>query len=403
MSMTAQDETQIENSPLDDAVGDSHLADAEKFFSSAEETGAEPEAKPAEKAPEKPAENPLSKVLKTGEKTPAEEAPKADPQPDDLDQLTPPKDEKAKAGWEDLKRIAREAREEAARAKSEAEQLRTKAVEPEARAAIDARVQQLESENKQLSDRLKVLDLKNHPDFQRQFQLPEQKALENLKKRIEGVDWEGSIESVLALPEAQFAAQISELGSQLPEYTKTQVYALADQIRSLRAQANDALGAVDQTLDQYRAGSQQHAKAVFDQVAQEYAPGKHFAAQEVADDASPEEKASVAAYNQAFQSVRTTAENLAFGQVDESSVARMAHEAALYRFTVQHGLPRLGEVISKEFAAREAKIAQLEAKLAKISSSKPAPSYGSEDNDKAVDPTQMDHLEAAKLVAWGNQ
>jgi hypothetical protein len=388
---------------LQDVDTGAHLRDAQKFFG--EEPKEEPKEKKAEGTPkeepkeEPKLENPLDSILQSDEpkEEPKEESKEAEPDP--LDELTEPKDEKAKAGWNELKTIAKEARTKAEALEAELQRIKeSNTVDPEAHAATESRIKELEEANKQYSERLKLLDLKNHPDFQRQYVLPQEKKVQAISELVpEGTN----IKAILDLPNREFASEISRLAEDMDDFSKAELYSASRDYRQTAAEATAALSNVDGTMESLNEANKARSKAVFDAVGQEFVKQQKFKPQEIPPDAPDEVKAQLEAYNQSYANVTTEAQNLAFGQTDEVGVAKMAHEAALFRFTMEHGLPRLGQVLSEQLNARDARIQELEAKIEKISAAKPNPGYGKEDGGGEKPTSEMSHLEAAQQYRWG--
>lgn len=390
-----------------------HLSDALKFFGEEGGDDGEPKRdekedtgkpKPKEDAESKTEEtpNPLEAILDTGsdepeagEKDDVEDGDAKDP----LDDLTEPKDEKAKAGWNELKTIAKEAREKAAALEAQLEEVKaSRTVDPEAHKATEARIKELETQNQQFSERLKVLDLKNHPEFQMKYELPKEAKMKALEAVVpEGTD----LKKILDLPPREFASEISTLAADMDDFSKTELYSLSRDYRALSTEAARALENVDSTSQNITENSQARTKQVFDAVSAEYVKTAKFKPQEIPPDAPDEVKARLQAYNESYANVSQEAQNLAFGQTDDVGVAKMAHEAALFRFTMKHGLPRLGEVVSEQMKIRDARIQELEKMVSSIKANGAKPDYGSGDtNDGEVNTAEMSHEEAAKHYKW---
>ena len=401
-----------------DGITDTHLSDAEKFFeenpdpeedngkldtkvvekSTKDNSDGDPKKEPTVEDP-----NPLDAILKpkvVDTSDTDEDGESKDPEKNPIDDLVEPKDEKAKAGWNELKTIANSARDEAAKYRAEVEELKAKqTVDPAAHAATDERVKELETLNEQMSSRLKLLDLQSHPDFQKEFVMPREAKLKEMQSYV---DEEVPLGAILQLPPKEFAAKISEVASEMDDFAKTQLYTMARDYRNLSVKANEALKNVDTTSESFAAANKAQSKQVFDQVAAQYSQSNMFIPQEIPDDATPELKAKLEAYNAGYQSIGQEAENMAFGQVDQVGVAKMAHEAALYRFVMKHGLPRLGSVVGDQLKTATARVKELEAKIAGIKANGANPTYGNDgDGDGTTDPSQLSHLEAAQLVDWG--
>ena len=165
---------------------ESHLAAADKFFApeppvkAAAPAPEPPKAadKPVEPQPEKgvpPVVDPLAKILKTAAKGPV--APDVLPMEDiDKGLLAPADGSKSRAGWDELKKRAADERKLRLDLEQKLKARETKGATPAADEATQARLTELEEQNRRYSERLKVLDLKSHPEFMEKYITPANRA-----------------------------------------------------------------------------------------------------------------------------------------------------------------------------------------------------------------------------------
>ncbi len=381
-----------------------HLKSAEEFFTpkppAADAPPAKPDPKPAAPdAPKKP--DLVSSILKTPSK-PAETKPDVAPvAPDEFDKglVAPRSDSPARAGWDELKKRASErAAADAARIR-ELEAKTKDAPPPAADEATKARLIELEQQNKTFSERLKVLDLQSHPEFVEKYVAPKKAALEELSAIAKGDEVEVKIDEILSKKGKAFNTAVSEALEAMSPYARVQFQSALDRYIAADIAGQKALSSADEFLKSANQNAGSRSRAAFDKAASEFAG--HLSPAAVDEKAPDEEKAAAAEYNAALAGVVKTAEQYAFGQMDEAGVAALAHKAALYEFTVGRALPRLSAVVEKEIATREARIAELEGKVKALTAANPDISGGSGGGGGEGTPNENEsHLDAAKRYKW---
>jgi hypothetical protein len=374
----------------------SHLDAANQFFAaptSAEPT-AEPAAKPAAAEPAaKPAApaDPLAAVLKSAQK--AAPAAPAEPAPiDDIDKglQAPPENAKSRAGWDELKKRASEERKLRLELEAKLKTAPTSTVDE----ATKARLAELEQQNKTFSERLKVFDLKNHPEFVAKYVEPAntaKAAMENIAKTDE-VDV--NVGEILSMKGKALNAAVSEVMERMTPYARVKFQAALDSYFTAQTSAEQAMAQADQTLQTLRQSGGARSRASFDDVAKNYSEA--FLPAAVDEKAPDADKQAVADYNAALSSIGKQAETYAFGQIDERGVADLSHKAALYEFTMNHGIPRIAALYGAELSKASVRIAELETQVKALTGASPSVTSGAgASSADATPPASETHLQAA--------
>jgi|GEM_PF-2840923 len=330
---------------------------------------------------------------KKGEQTPPPEAP-------EFDKLVGP-DEKSKhrPDWDKMKAAASEHFKARAQAEAKLKELESKlaARGPEqADEATKARLQQLEQQVKDYDAKLKVFDLKSHPDFVKQYVEPQHKAVASIKDTLALEGIEGDVDKILSLEGKKFAEAVSELLGNASEFSKATLAQSFREAKLLRMQEQQALGNVDNLRAEYQKNFAARARQTFDATAKAFDETLVPAtADEKADEATKQE---VEQYNVALATVNKKAEALAFGQVSEASAAEMAHKAARFDFMVEHAIPRFQKLAEAELGKAYGQIAELQQKLKELTEA--SPGYkgggGGEPEAGAKPEGELSHLDAAK-------
>ncbi len=371
----------------------SHLDAANQFF--AAPTNAEPTAEPAPAAepaakPAAPAD-PLAAVLKSAQK--AAPAAPAEPAPiDDIDKglQAPPENAKSRAGWDELKKRASEERKLRLELEAKLKTAPTSTVDE----ATKARLAELEQQNKTFSERLKVFDLKNHPEFVAKYVEPAntaKAAMENIAKTDE-VDV--NVGEILSMKGKALNAAVSEVMERMTPYARVKFQAALDSYFTAQTSAEQAMAQADQTLQTLRQSGGARSRASFDDVAKNYSEA--FLPAAVDEKAPDADKQAVADYNAALSSIGKQAETYAFGQIDERGVADLSHKAALYEFTMNHGIPRIAALYGAELSKASVRIAELETQVKALTGASPSVTSGAgASSADATPPASETHLQAA--------
>lgn len=308
------------------------------------------------------------------------------------DKLAEPVHEGAKAGWKELKAIAKQERSRAAELEAKlAEAAKTQpATAPINTAETDA----LRAELKASQDRLLVLDVQNHPDFHRQFVEPVKKAFAESEMLLKdnGVTDAPDLSTLLSKPRVEFAKTVSELAGKMNTFDAQTFTANMRQAYQLKADKDGAMQNAAALKEQLAIKSQQQQRSAFEAEAKENL--SHFTPIDIPEGVSPETKASLEAWNNSIPQIRKDAEAIAFGKVDERGVARMSLKAAALDPLVKHVIPGLRQAVQE----RDAYIADLTKELAGLRGNK-APPVGGGDPVTTTQPAN-ESIEAAARRVW---
>lgn len=389
-------ETSPVTSPAE-AGGEDHLAAANQFFAapSAEPAKApapEPAKEPAKApAPEPTKADPLAAVVKAAPKA----APVSATEPpviDDIDKglQAPPDNAKSRAGWDELKKRATEER----RLRLELEQkLKAAPATSPVDEATKARLAELEAQNKQFSERLKVLDLRSHPEFVSKYVQPAEQAKQAMAAIAKSDEAQVNVDDLLSLKGKALNTAVSEAMDQMTPYARVKFQASLDAYFAAQAGADEALTKADEALKAMKTTNGAKSRASFDAVAGSYKDA--FLPAQVDDKAADADKAAAASYNEALAKIATQAEQYAFGQIDDKGVADLSHKAALYEFTMSHGIPRIAALYNAELGKSAARIAELETQVKALSAASPQLGSGA-GTPTAGEPSEPEsHIQAA--------
>lgn len=209
-----------------------------------------------------------------------------------------------------------------------------------------AATDQLKAQLKEAHDRLAVLDLKSHPDFVQQYVQPINDAIAEANDVFAYSTKEGGelpdLKSLLSKPAKEFNAEVAKLTQDMNHVDANIVMTALRNAHKLNAKQGEVLSKSGELATQLQQKSAQQAKAAFEAVSKDLGlAGDFLQPLEIIDGLSPEDKAAGEAYNASLAGVRTQAEKLAFGRVDEKGVATMAYKAATLDHMITHTIPRV--------------------------------------------------------------
>lgn len=376
-----------------DAGGEDHLAAANEFFAAqqapAKEPAKEPVKEPAKEVAKEPAKpDPLATVLKAAAKPEAPTAQAEAPTLEDIDKglQAPPDNAKSRAGWDELKKRATEERK--LRLELEA---KLKTAGSPIDEATKARLAELETQNKTFSERLKVLDLKAHPEFHSRYVLPAEQAKLAMANIAKSDEVEVNLDEVLSLKGKALNKEVSEVMERMTPYARVKFQASLDAYFTAQAGADQALAQADESLKALKTTGGARSRASFDEVAGSY---KDAFLPAPVDEKAPDPAASE--YNQALSQIGARAETYAFGSLDDRGAADLAHKAALYEFTMAHGIPRIAALYNAELTRTAARVAELEAQVKGLTAASPQVGSGSGAPAEGESAAPDSHLSAAQ-------
>lgn len=272
---------------------------------------ANPEAAPAEKPAEKPATSA--------------------PDPDDA---IPENDWKAaKLARKELAKKLEASQAELAKYQEDLGKYRQVAADP-----VEA--DRLRREHKELSDRVALFDFQAHPDYKRQFVEPKDKIVKDVdailrENGIEGVD----IASIVNKPRAERSKLLSELEGKLNSYDIGELRMAVRDLSKLSEAEKSAMANRETLAQEYKRQSEVKMRQAFEEVQKTESLGFLAKPRDIPEDADPEEKQSIQAFNEGLRQVRLQAEKYAFAVADERSAASVATKAANFDLLQKHALP----------------------------------------------------------------
>ena len=392
----------------DAEVVETHRTAAEKFFSpeNTSKTVSQEEIKsPQVDTPNTPTlENkavvfdPLKSVIKTESKNEIQPSVETnDIVIEDIDKglQAPPENAKSRSGWEELKKRGMEAKQALAEKEKKLADLESKykSNPPAADEATKARLAELETQVKQYSDKLKVLDLKSHPEFVQKYVQPAEQAKTALKNIAKTDEVDVNVDELLSLKGKALNSAVSESMERMTPYARVRFQATLDNYFATQAGADQALAQADEFLKNAQQSNGAKSRIAFDTVANSYRDT--YIPAVIDENASDTDKKMAIEYNAGLSDLTKKAEAYAFGQINEQQVADLAHKAALYEFSMKHAIPRIATLYNGVLAANNAKIAELETQVKSLTGASPKIDGGSGTSSISSEPVQETHRQAA--------
>jgi hypothetical protein len=325
------------------------------------------DASPAAPAKEKVAD--AADILGLGSEKKA--APEAEPaKPAGLDtskefqaKLSGPSDrssEATKTNWKQLNEITDAVRAE--RDAIKAEKARLEAELSEARKLIGNpdELKRIKEEHNYALEKLKVISVKDHPEFKAKFTEPKNQLTDKAAKLLADYEVSGvDVKDIAGKSRKQFAEEVTEIAGQLPEFER---HVFIDDMRKLRdlSEAEGAeLARSGELASQYQQKTVNQQRGVFEKLWSE-GQGSALKPKEIPATATPEERKDLEEYNSGISNIRAEAEKFLFNPYNEESAAKMALKASTLDFMVTKGIPKLNGYIQSQAA----RIAELEAEVA---------------------------------------
>ena len=202
-----------------------------------------------------------------------------------------------------------------------------------------AEQERLRAEHKAMADRLALVDLKNHPDYVRQYEVPKTAALAEAKEVLDYNEIPANLESLMGKSLKEFSAEVSKLTKDMNSMDAT---AVQTSLRNAWKINNDATAALSKSQELAKALSEKSAHAQKQAVEKVWSTFKEaesiLAKRPVPEGATPDELAEIASYNEAVQGLRSNYERNAFGRMTEEETAKMALKATTFDFIQTHGV-----------------------------------------------------------------
>lgn len=231
------------------------------------------------------------------------------------------------------------AREEAKKFKAELETARAGSPPPDT-----AELERMRADHKSMSDRLMLVDLREHPAFHNEFVAPQNAALAAAAELLSvggvtGVD----VQSLLGKTRAEFGKAVSAAAQQLSDFDRTEFAENMRRAWAINEGAKAALGKSKETYTALRTQTETSQRQAFERTWGRSAGqlAEHIVELEAPENATPEMRAAVEDYNASYKGLRTIAEQRAFGPATSEAVSENAIKSAAYDFHIQKAMPKL--------------------------------------------------------------
>ena len=282
---------------------------------------------------------------------------------DDLDRmdLGEKASDNARTNFAKLREVAKQERQAKAALERQLADLKTQQ-ETLAKAAPQDAVEQerLRAEHKAMADRLALVDLKNHPDYVRQFDVPKTAALAEAKEVLDYNEIPANLDTLMGKSMKEFSAEVSKLTKGLNSMDAT---AVQTSLRNAWKIHNDATSALSKSQELAKALSEKSAHAQKQAVEKVWGTFKEaesvLAKRAIPEGATPDELAEIASYNEGVQALRANYERNAFGRMTEEETARMALKATTLDFIQTHGV----KMMDRAYKGMEARALAAEKQL----------------------------------------
>lgn len=265
-----------------------------------------------------------------------------------------------KTNWKQLNEITDAVRSE--RDAIKAEKARLEAELSEARKLIGNpdELKRIKEEHNYALEKLKVISVKDHPEFKAKFTEPKNQLTEKASKLLSEYEVAGvDVKSIAGKPRKQFAEEVTKIAGELPEFER---HVFIDDMRKLRdlSESEGAeLAKSGELASQYQQKTVNQQRGVFEKLWSE-GQGSALKPKEIPATATPEERKDLEEYNSGISNIRADAEKFLFNPYNEESAAKMALKSSTLDFMVTKGIPKLNGYIQSQAA----RIAELEAEVA---------------------------------------
>jgi hypothetical protein len=284
---------------------------------------------------------------------------------------------RSSADWEKFKTSRKQEREKLQKEASEKEsriqkleaQLKevaeTSAKAPEENPEIKARMDRLVKENEEMSKRLQVLDVTQHPKFQAHYE-SKIKAQKDLAKRIVGEEKATALETVLSLPEGEWKdQQLSDFVEDLPTLQKTRIGAVLNDLERINQERAEDIAKAGELKSKIREEDQTKAKETM--VMRERIWNETIKAVQDPKGGSPlyQMREGEDEWNQGVTERIDAAKKLLLAQnIKPADVVRAALDATAF--------PTLLRAYQADLKERDESISKLEAQVAALSAAQPS-------------------------------
>ena len=257
-----------------------------------------------------------------------------------------------------------------------------------------AEMERIRTEHKAMADRLALVDLKTHPDYVRQSDVPKNAALAEAKEVLDYNDISSDLDALMGKSLKEFNAEVSKMTKDMNMADTTTVL---NALRTAWKINHDATAAISKSGELRQALAEKTALAQKQAVTKVWDSFKQGEAllksRQAPEGASPEEQAEIAAYNEAVQGLRASYERNAFGQMTEEQTAQMALKSTMFDFLQGHGV----KMMERAYKGMEARAIAAEKQVSELKAARSPGNMGGDLPKKAEStPKTLEELFARK-------
>lgn len=224
-------------------------------------------------------------------------------------------------------------------------------------------VRQLKEQNQQLSDRLRIVDLQSHPEFQKEFEQPRQDLRQQIGEILKEQGVEANIDDIVNKEGIEFAKALSEVSEEMPGYFQRRFEASMEKLQDLEGRRKSALEKSGEVMQGLAQKSQQEQQQILDKAWQQVSGdnGAILQKMEITDDMTDEERQAAESFNEDLGKIRDESARLAMEPAGAEEVATSAMKARMFDFQSKHVMPQL----EREYKQAVKTIRQLSSALKK--------------------------------------
>lgn len=295
-------------------------------------------------------------------------------------------------GWDALKSKAKDFEAKSQQLEKELESYRSN------QGNVDPKIVE---EHKQMSERLRQIDLESHPDFVRSFTEPMRKHSEKIDTVLKESGFDDiTASSLLALDRKEMQDRVQDIADSLGVFDKQDFLSSITSVMELRANKDEALKNAEQFKQQTGELHKRQMKDVFNQTFDKFVGGiesDFYEEIKIPDGSSEQDRKAFEEYNESVKNIRARSEAYASGTISPEGIAEVSTKAAHFEHFVSHVMPRFESALDNVIAERDA----LAREIAQLKGTKP-PAPGTRRGDSGSDQGNKpitDIRQAAKAAA----
>lgn len=252
-------------------------------------------------------------------------------------------------------------------------------------------LKRIKEEHNYALEKLKVISVKDHPEFKAKFTEPKNQLTDKAAKMLAEYEvTDVDVKSLAGKRGKAFAEEVTKIAEDLPEFER---HVFIDDMRKLRdlSEAEGAeLAKSGELASQYQQKTVNQQRGVFEKLWSE-GQGSALKPKEIPATATPEERKDLEDYNSGITGIRAKAEEILFKPYDERMASEVALKSATLDFMVTKGIPKLNGYIQSQAA----KIAELTAELESMRAHGPGSFDGGSSGGGAAKEVSYNDINAA--------